>query len=63
MKERASQGGADELLLVLSDSAHNRDLVDDLRSALGDDFRANPRDMLRDLRTGTRLHSSGVILM
>ncbi len=56
-------GGCDALLLILSDSAHNRNLVDDLRAALGDDFRANPRDVLRGLRSGTRLDGSGVILI
>jgi transcriptional regulator with XRE-family HTH domain len=63
MKERASQGGADALLLILSDSGHNRSLVDQLRSALGDEFQARPRDILQALRAGQALPGSGVILL
>jgi transcriptional regulator with XRE-family HTH domain len=63
MKERARDGGADQLLLILSDSSHNRGLVDDLRGALGDEFRSHPRDVLAALRVGTPLAGSGVVLL
>lgn len=62
MRERAREGGTDALLLVLSDSAHNRVLVDDLRDALGGEFRAHPRDLLGALRSGAPLPGSGVVL-
>jgi hypothetical protein len=63
MRERARDGGADYLLLVLSDSAHNRELVGELRRALGDEFRWHPRDLLRALREGRQLPGSGLVLL
>lgn len=63
MRERATDGGADALLLILSDSGHNRGLVADLRTALGDDFRTPPNALLQALRSGGRLTSSGVVLL
>jgi transcriptional regulator with XRE-family HTH domain len=63
MKERAMEGGADALLLILSDSAHNRRLVDDLRQGLGEAFGARPADLLQALRAGERLPGSGVVLL
>jgi transcriptional regulator with XRE-family HTH domain len=63
MKERAREGRADALLLILSDSAHNRELVDELRGALGDDFRSHPRDVLAALRSGSPLVGPGVVLL
>jgi len=63
MGERARAGGADVMLLVLSDSATNRGLVDDLRAALGDEFASSPRDLLAALRAGQPLPGSGVILI
>jgi len=63
MKERAREGGADELLLILSDSGHNRGLVDELRDALGDDFAMARGDALRALRAGDGLGGSAVVLL
>ena len=63
MKERAREGGADALLLILSDSAHNRELVDELRAALGEEFQANPREVIRALRAGRVPPGSAVILL
>jgi len=63
MKERAREGGADELLLVLSDSAHNRGLVGELRQALGEDFAMARGDALRALRAGDGLRGSAVVLL
>jgi len=63
MKERARNGGADELLLLLSDSGHNRGLVDELRRALGERFAMAPGDVLRALRAGDGLNGSAVVLL
>lgn len=63
MRERARQGGADVIVIILSDSAHNRALVDQLRLALGDDFAASPRVLLRALRAGLPLRGSGVVVV
>jgi hypothetical protein len=56
-------GGMDEILLVLSNSAHNRALVEELRVALGDRFATRPRELLSALRAGNPLPGSGVILL
>jgi hypothetical protein len=63
MRERARDGGADCLLLVLSDSAANRAVVDELRTALGPDFATAQSALLSALRAGTPLPGSGVVLM
>jgi hypothetical protein len=63
MRERSGDGGADELLLMLSDSAHNRQLVASLRDALGDRFKTPAGEVLPALRAGTPLHGSAVILL
>lgn len=60
---RQTQGGTDVVLLLLSDSAANRPLVDDLRGALGPDWATAPRALLAALRSGRPLPSSGVILL
>lgn len=63
MRERAREGGADELLLVLSDSGHHRALASDLRGAFGEGFGERQPVLLRALRSGAPLSSSGVILI
>jgi transcriptional regulator with XRE-family HTH domain len=63
MRERARQGGTEVIVIVLSDTSHNRALVDDLRTALGDEFAASPRALVRALRTGIPLPGSGVVLL
>jgi len=63
MKERADDGGADQLLLILSDSIHNRELVGSLRGALGDRFTTTAGDVLQALRAGVPLAGSGVVLL
>jgi hypothetical protein len=60
---RERDGGVDEILIVLSDSAHNRRLVDDLRQSLGAAYATSPRAILRALRSGERLVGSGVVLI
>jgi hypothetical protein len=56
-------GGADEIVLVLSDTAHNRAVVGQLREALGAQFSTSPRAILAALRAGRRLPGSGVVLL
>ena len=63
MRERAGDGGADALLLILSDSAHNRSLVEQLRDGLGPEFSACPSTVLVALRLGAPLPGSGVVLL
>jgi hypothetical protein len=63
MRDRARGGGTDVILIVLSDSAHNRELVDQFRAALGDEFSSSPRHLLAGLREGRPLPGSGVILL
>jgi transcriptional regulator with XRE-family HTH domain len=63
MRERGRDGGADVIVIVLSDSAHNRELVDQFREALGQEFAIAPRDLLAALRAGTALPGSGVVLL
>jgi hypothetical protein len=61
--QRERDGGADEIVLVLAASRTNRDLVDDLRSALGPRYSTSPRAILKALRAGEPLPGSGVILI
>jgi HTH-type transcriptional regulator / antitoxin HipB len=61
MRGREQAGGADAIVLVLSDSAHNRRLAPELRLALG--WPTSPRALLRALRSGEQLPGSGVVLV
>lgn len=60
---RERDGQVDAILLVLSDSATNRRLVDELRTMLGPSYATSSRSLLGALRSGTRLAGSGVILV
>jgi transcriptional regulator with XRE-family HTH domain len=60
---RQRDGGADHVLVILSDSAHNRALAGDFRTALGPEFATQPREILRAMAAGTPLPGSGVILL
>jgi hypothetical protein len=62
-RQRERDGGVDKILLVLSDSATNRSLVDQLRDALGAEYHTSPRAVLACLRRGEPLLGSGVILV
>lgn len=60
---RERDGGTDHVLLVLSDSLHNRALAGQLLEALGPRF-ATPRKVLLDaLRAGRPVPGSGVLLL
>jgi transcriptional regulator with XRE-family HTH domain len=60
---RERDGGVDHILIVLSASATNRRLVDDLRDALGPEYATPPRRILAALRAGRPLPGSGVLLI
>jgi hypothetical protein len=63
MRERERDGGADFVLLVLSDSATNRRLLPDLLEALGPAFATPSRAILAALRAGQALPGSAVLLI
>lgn len=60
---RERDGGVDAILIVLSDSAHNRVFVAQLRQALGPAYQTPPRSIFAALRAGRPLPGSGVILI
>jgi transcriptional regulator with XRE-family HTH domain len=62
-RRRERDGGVDEILLVLSDSATNRRLVGELRDTLGPAYKTSPRLLLKGLRAGSALVGSGVVLV
>jgi transcriptional regulator with XRE-family HTH domain len=63
IRQRELHGGVDEILIVLSNSAHNRSNVNALRSALGASYTTSPRELIGALRAGRPLPGSGVILL
>ena len=63
MHQRERDGGTDVVLLVLSRSAHNRRLVDELRGSLGPGYATSPRRLLAALRNGQPLPGNGVLLV
>lgn len=60
---RERDGGADAILIVFSNSRHNRELVHDLREMLGPAFSASPHDLRAALRAGRELPGSGILLL
>ena len=62
-RERERDGGVDEILIVLSNSATTGRSCDELRTALGPRYETSPRGILADLRVGRRNRGSGVILI
>jgi transcriptional regulator with XRE-family HTH domain len=63
VRGRERDGGVDEIVLVLSASRTNARLVGELRSALGERYATPPRVLLRTLRAGSPLPTSGVVLL
>jgi transcriptional regulator with XRE-family HTH domain len=63
MKERARDGGADHVVILLSDTATNRRLIREFRDALGPEFNSSPAAILAALRDPAPLPGSGVILL
>jgi len=63
IRERERDGGVDEVLLVVSDTAHNRALVGQLRATLGPRFATSPGLILAALRKGRPVPGSGVLVI
>lgn len=63
IRGRERDGGVDAILIVLSDTAHNRRMVVQLREALGDDYSTPRIAILAALRAGRPLVNSGVVLL
>jgi len=63
MRERERDGGVDEVVLVLAESAVNRRLLPELLEALGPRFATPPRSLLKALRAGQPLPGSGVVFV
>jgi transcriptional regulator with XRE-family HTH domain len=63
IRDRERDGGVDEIIILLSDSAVNRRLVAELREALGEPYATSTRGLLKTLRTGSGSPVSGVLLI
>jgi transcriptional regulator with XRE-family HTH domain len=63
IRARQKNGGADAILLVLADTAHNRRIYGELRDALGPAFATPPDAIVSALRAGRAVPGSGVILI
>jgi transcriptional regulator with XRE-family HTH domain len=59
---RERDGGVGHVLLVLSDSGHNRAMLGQLLEALGPSFTTSRREIIDALRTGRPVLGSGVLL-
>lgn len=60
---RERDGRVNAILMVVSNSAVNRRLVDELRRALGEAYLTEPRHIVRALRAGEPLPGGGVLLL
>jgi len=63
IRQRELHGGVDAILMIMSDSAHNRHHVDELLAVLGPDFGTPATDLLAALKAGEPLPGSGVLLI
>jgi hypothetical protein len=63
IRERELEGGADQIVIVLAESAINRRLLPMLLEALGPRYETPPRRLLNALREGKTLPGSGVVLI
>jgi len=63
IRERERDGGVAEILIVLSDTAHNRRMVGRLRDALGPRYSTRSGLIIAALRAGVPVPGSGVILI
>lgn len=61
--QRERDGGVDAIVLLLAATRTNRELVDELRIALGPAYATLPRALLASLRSGQLLPGSGVVLL
>jgi hypothetical protein len=63
VREREREGGANTILIVLAESAHNRRVLPQLLEALGPRYSTSARVLLKALREGKPLAGSGVVLI
>lgn len=63
MRGRERDGGVDHVVLVLSDSATNRRLLEEIRLALGPAYSGSARRLRAALRSGHGPFASGVLLV
>jgi hypothetical protein len=61
VRQRELEGGADVIVIVLAESAHNRRILPQLLEALGPRYSTRPRGLLKSLREGQPLAGSGVV--
>jgi transcriptional regulator with XRE-family HTH domain len=61
--QRERDGGTNVVVLVLADTRANRALLPELLEALGPAYATTPRQILRALRAGQAVPSSGVVLL
>ena len=62
IRQRERDGGADFILIVLAETAHNRLVLPQLLDALGPEYSTIPRMTWSALREGRGLAGSGVVL-
>lgn len=62
-RARERDGQVDHILIALADTAHNRRVIEELRSGLGPAYGTSTRVILRALRQGRPLPGSGVLLV
>lgn len=63
IRQRELHGRVDQILIVLSNSAHNRLHADELRAALGSAYETSPHALRAARGNGQALPGSGVILL
>lgn len=63
IRQRELHGGVDDIVIVLSETAHNRRRVHELRAALGGRYSTPPGEIMVALRDGRPLPGSGVVLV
>ena len=63
IRQRELHGGADQILIVLSDSAHNRRQAPGLRQALGERYATQQASVLDALASGRPINGSGLLLI
>ena len=60
---RERDGGVDAIVLLLAATRANRELIDELRLALGPSYSTPPRLILKALRSGQPIPGSGVVML
>lgn len=61
--QRERDGGVDAIVLLLAATRTNRELIDELRLALGSNYSTSPRAILRSLRSAQPVPGSGVVMI